>query len=171
MMGPAYNAFAYEGSGIQTYFTAPLRFSDIFAGKNLVSAAMIAFEVALCGVVLAWAIWFSLSADAVGHHLCAHFYGKRTIANSQLGFAEFSTQTGIRFHAQPKKFRRIGVDYVRRADRSCRNFGAGVVEGSMVRQSLAARGRFCVFGGGRVRRIFCVPAAASRISPRKRKKF
>jgi len=56
VMGPAYNAFAYEGRGIQTYFTAPLRFSDIFAGKNLVSAAVIGFEVALCGVVLAWAI-------------------------------------------------------------------------------------------------------------------
>jgi ABC-2 type transport system permease protein len=56
MMGPAYNAFAYEGRGIQTYFTAPLKFSDIFAGKNLVSAAVIGFEVAICGMVLAWAI-------------------------------------------------------------------------------------------------------------------
>jgi hypothetical protein len=56
MMGPAYNAFAYEGRGIQTYFTAPLRFSDIFAGKNVISAAVIGFEVALCGVVLSWAI-------------------------------------------------------------------------------------------------------------------
>jgi ABC-2 type transport system permease protein len=56
MMGPAYNAFAYEGRGIQTYFTAPLRFSDIFAGKNLVSAAVIVFEVAICGVVLGWAV-------------------------------------------------------------------------------------------------------------------
>jgi hypothetical protein len=56
MMGPAYNAFAYEGRGIQTYFTAPLRFSDIFAGKNVVSAAVIGFEVALCGVVLGWAV-------------------------------------------------------------------------------------------------------------------
>jgi ABC-2 type transport system permease protein len=54
-MGPAYNAFAYEGRGIQTYFTAPLRFSDLLAGKNLVSAATVGFEVALCGVVLAWA--------------------------------------------------------------------------------------------------------------------
>jgi hypothetical protein len=56
MMGPAYNAFAYEGRGIQTYFTAPLRFSDIFAGKNLISAAVIGFEVALCGLVLGWAV-------------------------------------------------------------------------------------------------------------------
>jgi hypothetical protein len=56
MMGPAYNAFAHEGRGIQTYFTAPLRFSDIFAGKNLISAAVIGFEVALCGVVLGRAV-------------------------------------------------------------------------------------------------------------------
>jgi hypothetical protein len=56
VMGPAYNVFAYEGRGIQTYFTAPLRFSDVFAGKNLLSAAVIAFEVTLCGVVLGWAI-------------------------------------------------------------------------------------------------------------------
>jgi hypothetical protein len=55
-MGPSYNAFAYEGRGIQTYFTAPLRFADIFAGKNLISAGVIAFEVAICGIVLAWAI-------------------------------------------------------------------------------------------------------------------
>jgi hypothetical protein len=55
-IGPAYNAFAYEGRGIQTYFTAPLRFSDIFAGKNLLSAGVIGCEVALCAVVLGWAL-------------------------------------------------------------------------------------------------------------------
>jgi hypothetical protein len=55
-MGPAYNAFAYEGRGIQTYFTAPVRFSDIFAAKNLLSAAVIALEVAVCGAVLGWAV-------------------------------------------------------------------------------------------------------------------
>ncbi|HXO61979.1 MAG TPA: hypothetical protein VN850_09210 [Candidatus Acidoferrales bacterium] len=58
LMGPAYNSFAYEGRGIQTYFTAPLKFSDIFAGKNLVSAAVIGFEVALCAAVLTWRIGF-----------------------------------------------------------------------------------------------------------------
>jgi ABC-2 type transport system permease protein len=58
LMGQAYNAFAYEGRGIQTYFTAPLKFSDIFAGKNIMSAGMVGFEVALCGAVLAWRIGF-----------------------------------------------------------------------------------------------------------------
>ena len=56
LMGPAYNAFAYESRGIQTYFIAPLKFQDIFVGKNLVTAAMVACEVFICGAVLAWRI-------------------------------------------------------------------------------------------------------------------
>jgi len=33
-VAPAYNSFAYEGRGIKLYFTAPLRFRDVFLGKN-----------------------------------------------------------------------------------------------------------------------------------------
>src|SRR5260370_3337752 len=32
LMAPAYNCFAFEGRGIQTYFTAPLFFRDVFLG-------------------------------------------------------------------------------------------------------------------------------------------
>lgn len=53
VIGPAYNAFAYEGRGIQTYFTAPLTFSDILVAKNMLTAAVIGCEVTLCAVVLA----------------------------------------------------------------------------------------------------------------------
>jgi ABC-2 type transport system permease protein len=56
LMGPAYNIFAYEGRGIQTYFMAPLKFQDIFVGKNLVSATIIACEVAISCGVLAWRV-------------------------------------------------------------------------------------------------------------------
>jgi ABC-2 type transport system permease protein len=56
LMGPAYNIFAYEGRGIQTYFLAPLRFRDIFVGKNLVSAMIIACEVTITCGVLAWRV-------------------------------------------------------------------------------------------------------------------
>ncbi len=35
LMTPAYNCFAYEGRGIQTYFMAPLRFRDVLLGKNM----------------------------------------------------------------------------------------------------------------------------------------
>jgi len=48
LMTPAYNSFAYEGKGMQTYFVAPVRFRDVFLGKNLFLAAVIAFELALC---------------------------------------------------------------------------------------------------------------------------
>jgi len=35
LISPAYNAFAFEGKGIQTYFMAPLRFQHVLLGKNL----------------------------------------------------------------------------------------------------------------------------------------
>lgn len=56
LMGPTYNIFAYEGRGIQTYFMAPLRFEDIFLGKNLVSAAIITCELGICSAVVVWRI-------------------------------------------------------------------------------------------------------------------
>jgi hypothetical protein len=56
LMMPAYNCFAYEGHGIQTYFTAPLLFRDVFLGKNLVQAAVLVFEMLLSVTVLAMRI-------------------------------------------------------------------------------------------------------------------
>jgi hypothetical protein len=56
LMMPAYNCFAYEGRGIQTYFTAPLRFRDVFLGKNLMHAGVLAFETLLSMAILAWRI-------------------------------------------------------------------------------------------------------------------
>lgn len=53
LMTPAYNCFAYEGRGIQTYFTAPIRMRDVFLGKNLVHSAVLAFEIAISMTVLA----------------------------------------------------------------------------------------------------------------------
>ncbi len=55
-MSPAYNAFAYEGWGIQTYFTAPVKFEDIFRAKHLLSAVIMTLEVAICLSILAWRI-------------------------------------------------------------------------------------------------------------------
>lgn len=48
LMSPAYNSFAYEGPGVQTYFTAPLRFRDILVGKNIVQTCLLVSELALC---------------------------------------------------------------------------------------------------------------------------
>ena len=45
LLAPAYNSFAYEGKGIQTYFMAPIRFQDVLLGKNLFLAGVVAFEL------------------------------------------------------------------------------------------------------------------------------
>lgn len=54
LMAPAYNCFAYEGRGMQTYFVLPLRFRDVLLAKNLMQGSLLATEIALCAVVLAW---------------------------------------------------------------------------------------------------------------------
>jgi len=56
LMAPAYNSFAYEGRGIQTYFTAPLRFRDVLLGKNLMLVAVLSIEIALSMGMLAWRV-------------------------------------------------------------------------------------------------------------------
>ena len=89
LMGPAYNAFAYESRGIQTYFTAPLKFQDIFVAKNLVSATMVVFEVFICGVVLAWRIGLPSASTlfATAFALIFTVTGQMPIANwSSLSF-------------------------------------------------------------------------------------
>jgi len=43
LMMPAYNCFAYEGKGIQTYFTAPVRFRDVFLGKNIMHMGILLY--------------------------------------------------------------------------------------------------------------------------------
>src|SRR5215469_2338418 len=54
LMGPAYNCFAFEGRGIQTYFMAPLHFREIFLGKNLMLLSVLAVEMALSLAMLVW---------------------------------------------------------------------------------------------------------------------
>ena len=51
LMSPAYNCFAFEGRGMQTYFTSPLSFREVFLGKNLLQVAINAFELTLAMVV------------------------------------------------------------------------------------------------------------------------
>jgi ABC-2 type transport system permease protein len=56
LMAPAYNVFAYEGRGIQTYFMAPLRFRDVFLGKNLMLVCVLLVEVGLSLAILGWRV-------------------------------------------------------------------------------------------------------------------
>ena len=56
LMAPAYNSFAYEGRGIQTYFTAPVRFRDVFLGKNFMLVSILSLEIALSLAMLTWRV-------------------------------------------------------------------------------------------------------------------
>jgi ABC-2 type transport system permease protein len=56
LMMPVYNCFAYEGPGIQTYFTAPVRFRDVFVAKNLMHVGILTFETSIAVALLAWRI-------------------------------------------------------------------------------------------------------------------
>jgi len=52
LIAPSYNAFAHESRGIQTYFTAPVRFREILMAKNLVTLVIVFTELAFCVVLV-----------------------------------------------------------------------------------------------------------------------
>jgi ABC-2 type transport system permease protein len=47
MLAPAYNSFAFENRGIQSYFMAPIRFRDVLLGKNLFLVTVVAVELSV----------------------------------------------------------------------------------------------------------------------------
>jgi ABC-2 type transport system permease protein len=83
LMAPAYNSFAYEGRGIQTYFTAPLRFRDVLLGKNLMLVSVLSIEIALSLGMLAWRVGLPSAHMLVATCAAIVFtiVGQLTIAN------------------------------------------------------------------------------------------
>jgi len=102
LMAPAYNCFAYEGRGIQTYFTAPLRFRDVFLGKNLMLLCVLSLEITLSLAMLAWRVGWPSAHMLVATCAAIVFtvVGQLTIANwSSLNFPrkmEFGQMRGQR---------------------------------------------------------------------------
>jgi hypothetical protein len=83
LMAPAYNSFAYDGKGIQTYFTSPASFREVFLGKNLLQVAMLSFELTLCVVAFSFLVGIPslpvLAATAAA--IVFNISGQLTIAN------------------------------------------------------------------------------------------
>ena len=52
LLSPAYNSFAFDGKGIQTYFMTPVRFRDVVLGKNLTLAGLVILELSISVGVL-----------------------------------------------------------------------------------------------------------------------
>jgi ABC-2 type transport system permease protein len=89
LISPAYNAFAYEGKGIQTYFMAPVRFQDVLLGKNLFLVALVAFELILALGLLTWRVGWPGTPMFATTIMAGSFAvaGQLTIANwSSLSF-------------------------------------------------------------------------------------
>jgi len=102
LMAPAYNSFAYEGRGIQIYFTAPLRFRQVFLGKNLMLVSVLTVEIALSIGMLTYRVGLP-SAHMLLATIAAIIFtvvGQLTIANwSSLNFPrklEFGQMRGQR---------------------------------------------------------------------------
>jgi len=89
LLSPAYNSFAFEGRGIQSYFMAPVRMRDILVGKNLFLVCVVGMELTVSLGVLIWRIGFPGLPLLLSTVAAAAFavMGQLTIANwSALSF-------------------------------------------------------------------------------------
>ena len=89
LLSPAYNSFAFEGHGIQSYFMAPVRMRDILVGKNLFLVCVVTLELGISLGVLVWRIGFPGFPVLLSTIAAAAFavVGQLTIANwSTLSF-------------------------------------------------------------------------------------
>jgi ABC-2 type transport system permease protein len=89
LLSPAYNSFAFEGHGIQSYFMAPVRMRDILVGKNLFLACVVTVELVISFAVLIWRLGFPGFPLFLSTIAAAAFavVGQLTIANwSALSF-------------------------------------------------------------------------------------
>jgi len=102
LIAPAYNCFAYEGRGIQTYFTSPVRFRDVLFAKNLITATVLSGEIALCIGLVGWRVGLPSVPVLVATFAALIFsiVGQLTIANwASLSFPrkiEFGKMQGQR---------------------------------------------------------------------------
>jgi ABC-2 type transport system permease protein len=83
LLSPAYNSFAFEGKGIQTYFMTPVRFRDVLLGKNLMLAALVILELSISVGVMIWRVGWPSPAMFVSTVAAVAFavVGQLTIAN------------------------------------------------------------------------------------------
>jgi hypothetical protein len=83
LLSPAYNSFAFEGKGIQTYFMTPVRFRDVLLGKNLLLAALVVLELSISVAVMIWRVGWPSPAMFVSTVAAVAFavVGQLSIAN------------------------------------------------------------------------------------------
>jgi hypothetical protein len=102
LIAPSYNSFAYEGRGVQTYFTSPVRFREVLLAKNLITLMILSSEIVFCIALVGWRVGFP-ALPVLCATLAAMVFsivGQLTIANwSSLSFPrkiEFGKMQGQR---------------------------------------------------------------------------
>jgi len=160
LLSPAYNSFAFEGRGIQSYFMAPVRMRDILVGKNLFLVCVVGMELTVSLGVLIWRIGFprlpAVTFDGCRGRVC----GDGTVDDRQLVRAEFSQKNGDRENEGAAEFGSGGVDRLWRADSDRRNRHRRDAGRRVVRETLAAGGGVCRVDRGRARRLPGVAGSA-----------
>jgi hypothetical protein len=86
LMAPAFNSFAYEGRGIQTYFTSPMTFREVFIGKNILQVGLLVFELTIS--VAAFSYFVALPSLPI---LLASIAAITFIVSGQLAIANWSS--------------------------------------------------------------------------------
>lgn len=68
-----YNNFGGDGSGIQFYFAAPVKFREIVAGKNMAHASILLLELAVAWAGVSW-IYMTPAPDVMAATLAAMLF-------------------------------------------------------------------------------------------------
>src|SRR3974390_1288624 len=147
LISPAYNAFAYEGKGIQAYFMAPVRFQDVLLGKNLFLVGLVVFELVLALALLTWRGRGAGGAAFRGHDHGRRVRGRGTTDDCKLVIVELPEKNGNWKDEGAKKFRRVGVDGIWRTDCAWSHMRADLDGRQVVWQRLDTRD--CVCGADR----------------------
>jgi ABC-2 type transport system permease protein len=117
LIAPAYNSFAHESRGIQTYFTSPVRFREILMAKNLLTVAIVFVELTICVLLVGLRVGWPSSPVLLATLAAMVFsvVGQLTIANwSSISFPkkmEFGRMQGQR-NSGMSVFLMLGVQLV-----------------------------------------------------------
>jgi ABC-2 type transport system permease protein len=88
LVAPAYNSFAYEGRGVQTYYMLPVRFRQVFLGKNLLTVCLLGVEIILATLVFAFRVGLPQTSVLVATLVAVVF-----TVTGQLAIANWSSLT------------------------------------------------------------------------------
>ena len=163
LLSPAYNSFAFEGKGIQTYFMAPIGFRDVLLRKEPLPGGASGIRTGSLLGTADLSYWLARCAAFFGDPRGGCVCSDRTVGHCQLVLAELSEENGNRKDERTTEFRDCGVDGFWGADRVGRHLCSGLARRSMDGKSVAADACVCGVDGGRSRWLRGIAQSDERI--------